>query len=637
MYRIFFLGFHHKAINRSLLTALLVMLSFPSFASAKQDYLAQLQQRAEQLQLDKRIEWHKLMFYKPDWRPGHYTSQVDASQFFLAADGKTNPAAELRATLAAFFEPLAEDEEQQQRHAQCRFIARYHWLKQELNFDSQKLTEQPCPRFDAWYKALNPAGITLIFPSAYINSPASMFGHTLMRVDSKDQTEETKLLSYSINFAANTGDDGALIYAFKGLLGGYPGAFSVLPYYLKVREYTDLENRDVWEYQLKLTPEEVDRILWHAWEMRDIWFRYYFFNENCSYHLLSMIETARPELRLTDQFGVWAIPSDTVRVVADAGLVGDIVYRPSRHAQLEYRLEHVPQQEVKLANELADGKSLEPVTHLAMAEQAEVLDIAHEIVAYNEPKNEAKQHKLLQARSEIKVATPDYHVPPPLRPELGHPTGRISLAAGREAGKAIQELDLRPAYHDLLDPSPGYGQCAKIEFFDLQFRHSESEGSEVKSFKPVVITSITPWDEISRPTSWSFEFGLIRKQGQPHRGMIATVNGGAGASMRASRHSMLYALLQGEAAASDDELDKGYAIGLGPSVGWVAEPTQNWALHLYGGASQYVAGDKHHESAVGVEQRLSLNKTNTLRLDWSRRQQLADPYFNFMLSWQVYL
>jgi len=37
-----------------------------------------------------------------------------------------------------------------------------------------------------------------------------------------------------------------------------------MPYYLKVREYNDMENRDVWEYELNLSPEEIDRLLMHT-------------------------------------------------------------------------------------------------------------------------------------------------------------------------------------------------------------------------------------------------------------------------------------------------------------------------------------------------------------------------------------
>jgi hypothetical protein len=45
-------------------------------------------------------------------------------------------------------------------------------------------------------------------------------------------------------------------------------------------------------------------------------------------------------------------------------------------------------------------------------------------------------------------------IPVPPRPENGHASGRAGLAAGRLDGTNALFLDLRPAYHDLLDPKP---------------------------------------------------------------------------------------------------------------------------------------------------------------------------------------
>jgi hypothetical protein len=129
-----------------------------------------------------------------------------------------------------------------------------------------------------------------------------MYGHTLLRVDAKDQDEKTRLLAYAINYAANTNETNGVAFAINGLFGGYPGTFSMMPYYLKVREYSDMENRDVWEYELNLSPDVVDRVLMHVWELGPIYFDYYFFDENCSYYLLELLEAARPDMNLTGPF-----------------------------------------------------------------------------------------------------------------------------------------------------------------------------------------------------------------------------------------------------------------------------------------------------------------------------------------------
>lgn len=630
------------AVFRHLKNLLLLslLLAPTAYGAADSDYILELIATAHHQQLAQRPEWLKLLHYKPRLLPSHYKSQVDTPRFFNAVDGKTNPESELDATLTAFFADFPADEEKQQLHPQCLFVARYQWLKQTLNFDNRRLPEYHCQRFEEWLQALNPAGATLIFPTAYINSPASMFGHTLLRIDAHGQNEQTRLLAYALNFGADTGDDGGLAYAVKGLFGGYPGGFSVLPYYLKVREYSDMENRDIWEYQLNLTEAETRTMLLHAWELRGIWFDYYFFDENCSYHLLSLLEMARPELQLTNQFSAWAIPSDTVRVVNESGMVNSVIFRPSRHAQLSYRLAKLDTPEIDLIKLLSKNEITpedERITTLPLPQQAEALELAHEFSAYRsgERGDNTQRHTLLQARSTLAVTTPKFSVPASARPELGHNTARSSLIAGRAAQQNYQELQLRPAYHDLLDPEAGYAKGAQIAFFTLALRHnSTTDQTRLQRFTPVEIISLTPVSDISTPISWQFNFGLQRKQGQQSNRMLATVNGGVGLSWPLGSRSISYALLTTGIDASKNELRKGYAVGAGPSIGIISHPTAAWTLHLFATGKRYASGQTHREKSIGIEQRYTLNDNNTLRLSWSRQRQLGDEYSDLNLSWQ---
>jgi len=106
----------------------------------------------------------------------------------------------------------------------------------------------------------------MVFPTAHINSPASMYGHTFLRVSSN---HDTPLISNAINFAAKTNDTNGLIFAYKGLFGEYEGRYSILPYYEKIKEYNNLEQRDIWEYDLDLTQEEINRLVLHTFELKD--------------------------------------------------------------------------------------------------------------------------------------------------------------------------------------------------------------------------------------------------------------------------------------------------------------------------------------------------------------------------------
>jgi hypothetical protein len=251
---------------------LFLAVLFPAFAAAADPgYLSELVARSREQKLAQRPEWRKLVHYEPNLIGPGVHGLLDNRAFYNSPQGKTDPRAELEATLAAFFAPDSK---------QCAFIARRAWLDEELKFDRSRLPIDDCPKFREWHDALNAASLTLVFASAYINNPSSMYGHTLLRIDARDQNERTRLLAYAVNSAATTDEQNGLTFAILGLIGGYPGTFSVLPYYIKVREYSDLENRDLWEYQLALKAEEVERVVRHLWELLPAYYEYYFFDEN---------------------------------------------------------------------------------------------------------------------------------------------------------------------------------------------------------------------------------------------------------------------------------------------------------------------------------------------------------------------
>ena len=100
-----------------------------------------------------------------------------------------------------------------------------------------------CRELDQALEKVEPRRAVLIFPGNHNNSPASMFGHTLIAVEGR---HESRLLSFAVNYAAHTDETNGFAYAIKGVFGLYPGYYSLLPYYVKVREYNDLERRDVW-------------------------------------------------------------------------------------------------------------------------------------------------------------------------------------------------------------------------------------------------------------------------------------------------------------------------------------------------------------------------------------------------------
>lgn len=608
-------------------------------------YLAELVARSRELRLAERPEWRKLVHFLPGLAGPGVRSLVASPEFFNARGGQTDPQAELEATLASFFSDVEETPERQ--NPQCAFIARRAWLSGELRFDPRRLPSRDCPRYREWHGALNAERLTLVFASAYLNNPSSMYGHTLLRVDARDQDERTRLLAYTVNFAANTDETNGLTFAVKGLLGGYPGTFSVLPYYLKVREYSDMENRDLWEYELALAPDEVERVLEHAWELLPAYFRYFFFDENCSYHLNALLQVARPELDLTAPFRWWALPVDTVRAVTrQPGLVARTVYRPANATIIGARLNNLSEEERSIAKNLSLGRAPSGAALLGRPPQraAAVLETSYDYANYRRATGRQDvadaprlARELLVARSRLDVPSQAPAIDPGTRPDQGHGTSRIALGAGRRDGRQFQELELRPTYHDVVDADAGYVRGAQIEFFDTALRHYEDGGTRVERFVPVDILSLAPRDDFFQPRSWRVAGGwrraFLRDGSEP---LVAGLDGGAGAAWSNRGGGRRFYAMAEAAIRAHHNLEHGYSIGAGARFGAMVDPAPRWRMHAYASGLSYFLGESDAPRSLGLQSRFALGRDSALRLDLERRREAARHFGSGSISLQLY-
>ena len=573
--------------------SLALCLSLPALAASPSP--ARLQQLAND------PYWLAIGHYETG-KLGGWRSYVDDDDFFLSPDGPHDPAAELSATLTALYRPADLGD----KHPQCVFPARTRWLRDQLQLND--LPQPACGEFTTWYRDIAPHSSVLIFPAAYLNSPSSMFGHTLLRIDQADIEQiGTALLSYALNFGAFIeGSDNSILYAWKGLMGGYPGLFALLPYREKLSEYSRLENRDLWEYRLNLTPEETGRMVEHVWELKQIQFDYYFFDENCSYRLLELLEIARPGLELTDDFPITAIPVDTVRAIKDAGLVERIDYRPSRERELLERTKPLSDDELQWVKTLAaDTQPLQSAEFQALPAERRALvqDGAYRLLRYQangqerDPAAAQRSYQLLRAINQNPPTTLD--VQRPELPEDGHDSRTWQLGVGSRDDRAFAEYGLRMAYHDLNDNLAGFPLGAQIEILGLKLRQYENNHWQLKELDFATIRSLTPRNQLLQPLSWQVAGGFERVPGKDgDETLVAHLNGGAGASWQLTDSTLAFAMATGRVEHNSD-----FAPYLATAGGFNTGLLWHNAL---GTASVEGAGDYFLNGEV--RRRLSLNQ-----------------------------
>lgn len=563
--------------------------------------------QAHNLELSKERYWH-LLLHMPNEE-----SEIDDSRFFFAVDGKKNAQSELDATLNALFHETSFDD----NSTACRFPARKAWLEEKLGItDFPKVT---CTEYDTILKRLSPKSATLVFPSAHINSPASMFGHTFIRLNS---AYKSRLLAYAINYAADADSTktNGVIFAIKGLFGGYYGLYSLLPYYEKLKEYRDTEKRDVWEYNLNLSEEEILKMVRHIWELNGTHSYYYFFTENCSYNMLWLIEVARPSIHLREYFNYEIIPLETVHAAKEENIITDVYYRASKRTillkyekLLDKKYIHMPKE---LVNSKITLKDIIDTKTISDQQKMYILEASIEFLEYSYSKNNMDKEKYLELFHNFTKARASLghgkvlEIKMPKDPINGHKAIKISTGYGYRENKNLGFLGIRPAYHDLEDSNYGFLRGTQIEFANLEISFT-NQSVKVEDATILSIASIAQRSEFFDSFSWRTKFAWDNNFIDEKPNFIATL--GAGYSL-GNELAYLYVMADPFLYASTKQIS-----GLGSSAGFVIDKYSFMNTNVELTKRWYETGDE--QWLLKASQNFRLSKKFQLKLKYNYKER----------------
>jgi len=590
-------------------------------------------------ELWKDIEWLNLLHYQGGPELTDFLSQVDDPVFFNAKDGKTNPKNELKETLISLY---ATSNLNQDEHAQCRNIARFNWLKSKYPNSFKNTPHIVCKQYNKWRREVPEEKVSLIFPAYHLNSPSSMFGHTLLRIDPAENEQGSTWLSTAVNFGANIqNSDNSIFFAVKGLAGGYSGTFIVAPYYEKIKEYNRHENRDIWEFPLNLTPAETKRIVLHLWELKNIKFDYYFFDENCSYRLLELLQVARPELKLTQQFGLTAIPIDTVRSIEYANLMTDTVYRPSQTTSINYLLNKLNKSQQELVLKISkDAQLIHTDSFLQYDNHTRniILDTAYRYLRYQQndsgrsEANAKNSYLLLDAINKTKdFSSTEINYTESQRPEKGHLSKRLAVTAGEDNDQSYLQLDFRMSFHSLEDNLEGFLEGAQINIGSLSLRATEDD-TQLQHLDLIDIFSLTPRNDFFQPLSWRVYTGLEQQLINGHDHLTAHVTGGAGVSYNAWSRSSIYGMFTARLESSSQ-----YTQAIEPALGISIGLLQHFSFgtaHLELSGEEFYHDEFRHR--VKYIQNINLGRNHAIQLSALRQRQTGLYFTEAQISYHYF-
>jgi hypothetical protein len=351
---------------------------------------------------------------------------------------------------------------------------------------------------EEWINKIGAKKISLIFASGYLGNPASSFGHTFLKLSNPKNQGGLELIDYGINYAARTGEADGAIYALYGLFGYFPGAFGLLPYHQMIKEYTNLEGRDLWEYELNFSEEEVKTLLKILLQEEDKTYDYYFLTDNCSYRILWLLQRVRPSLQFFQNYKPYVIPLDTVKdLIQQSELVTKITYRPSLMTKYENQKIYIKR---NVKNLLTEELTNEELDFKILAE------------TLLNPSSE-KVYQLSAQRAKRGGQSQTIHRTQPQAPHLGSDSRLLGLGYFQNNSEIQKqklygyELKFRFAFHDLLSNPLGAPRWSLLEIISFKLKIDQQSHSYLKNFTLIDIFSSHSIDEYFFPISWGFKIG----------------------------------------------------------------------------------------------------------------------------------
>lgn len=622
-------------MNFRILIALLGMLiGLPAWGEeGREQAVSGLIVQAQEKQLARHPYWAALLHYRPGGLGMRGESEIESADFFLSPRGKIDPEAELRATITALFDEAGQDGD---AHAQCRFVARYRWLQKVLDWKGAQPPAVQCKQFMSWSLSGHFSSASLIFATGYLSNPASFYGHLLLKFNADRAVSPSSLLDETVNYGAIVPENElAAIYVTKGIFGGYQAAFSGEKFYRMNHVYAEDELRDLWEYELDLSRDEVEQLAAHCWELLHVKFTYYFFDENCAYQMAQLLELILGQPLLSGQLP-WSVPGSVFDRLVELRKEGRPVVKlirkiPSRLSRFQNRYFSLSPRErtavVELARQdldfklsryqvLPEERKAPVVDTLLDYYEFRIVDDPHDVALHRARRDVlVERMKLPSQSSDEDVAdspgetdgAPPHHGPRPGMVRLGYQHNRV-------LGDGV-ELRMRPVYFDHLQLDAGRMPHANLTMFDLQASYF-GQGWRLRNLELVNIENMnvarTPLPK-DGGWAWRIKFGFMEQDLSCLDCARAFGGGGLGKAFQLSDETIAFGMINLLGKAAYAGLG---TVAYGPEVGVNSAPFGFWKYSVSVGNRSYANGTQSSVPQFRWQNRFGSGRDWDVRLNY---------------------
>lgn len=195
----------------------------------------------------------------------------------------------------------------------CDYPARADFIASRADIDITPALRR-CTDLDEFLQKVPFDSLSVVFASEQLNAPASVMGHSFLKIEGKNAAQEST--AYAISFLTNVSTINFPNLALEILLTGREGYVTLGPYGQIISDYVDAGERSVWEVEVPTSPASRRLAQLHIWELRNARPEYLFIKFNCATFLDRLLYLASPQA--ADKGSYFLTPLDLYKNAAHA-------------------------------------------------------------------------------------------------------------------------------------------------------------------------------------------------------------------------------------------------------------------------------------------------------------------------------
>lgn len=509
----------------------------------------------------------------------------------------------------------------------CKFPARYIWLSQQLNYQVSS-PENLCSDFRDYIYHVPIDDVYLVYAAENVTQPSSMMGHVFLKFEGKNY--KNKKVSHAISFYTKVDSFNMPKLMYETLVLGKKGYFLVSPYREKVITYNDVEQRNIFEYKLKLTDFQKRLIQAHMWEIKSANLDYFFHKFNCATLTNDILGIISKDILKNSSS--WLTPLDVVKGVNKANIVESVTMLPS------------PRWKIRM---LQDAIGVDSILSSAYAWDFNVNSIPK-----MSPKTEFLFTELVDSYNQFllndgKLSLSDYEK------NIEHLKNKVSIDGSKRKINLVKYKDpisrpqdsqwgiginsdgevwgsFLPASHLLSDDHRS--SFAETELQLLSTKISYKNKIKLESLVLYGISSLVPYDKFSGGVSGKFKVGAKQFDNEfLEDSLSAYVSGALGRTMSIHRDSSIYGMIRADILSKN-----GGRVSYGLEVGgYIYDVFNQKTLIEYSVMkSQFKTNNWLHN--LRLEHSWFFNEKNTLVLSFSNKSTGVKSMSEIGFEWRNY-